>query len=59
MQERYQVEYEKQKPDKKLRYLFNMGSMDLTVEMDSGESFSATVNPLQAAIIELFSRQSK
>lgn len=59
MQERYQVEYEKQKPDKKLRYLFNMGSMDLTVEMDSGEAFSATVNPLQAAIIELFSQQSK
>jgi anaphase-promoting complex subunit 2 len=59
MQERYQVEYEKQKPDKKLRYLSNMGSVELTVEMDSGETLSAAVNPLQAAIIELFSQQSK
>jgi len=59
MQERYQIEFEKQKPDKKLRYLPNMGSIDLTIDMDSGETFSATVNPLQAAIIELFSQQGK
>lgn len=57
MQERYQVEYEKQKPDKKLRYLAHMGTVDLTVEMDNGEQFTATVSSLQAAIIELFSEQ--
>lgn len=57
MQERYEVEYEKQKPDKKLRYLPHMGTVELTVEMDSGETLSATVNTLQAAIIELFSQQ--
>lgn len=58
MQKRYQDEFEKQKPDKKLRYLPNMGSVDLTVEMDSLETLTVTVNPLQAAIIELFSETS-
>lgn len=58
MQKRYQEEFEKQKPDKKLRYLPNMGSVDLTVEMDSLETLTVTVNPLQAAIIELFSETS-
>lgn len=56
MVEKYQVEFEKQKPDKKLRYLPHLGTIDLTIEMDSGESISATVNPLQAAVIELFSQ---
>lgn len=57
MQERYQVEYEKQKPDKKLRYLAHLGTVDITIEMDNGEQHTATVNPLQAAVIELFSEQ--
>jgi hypothetical protein len=58
MQAQYRTEYEKQKPDKKLRYVPNMGTVDLVVEMDSGETLEVTVNPLQAAIIELFSMQS-
>lgn len=57
MQKVHLTEYEKQKPDKKLRYVLNVGTVELTVEMDSGETLHLTVTPLQAAIIELFSQQ--
>ncbi|KAF8322634.1 hypothetical protein DL93DRAFT_2223518 [Clavulina sp. PMI_390] len=59
MQDRYHVEYEKQRPDKKLRFLPHMGTVDLTVEMDDGQQLSVTVNPLHAAIIDLFSQQKR
>ena len=52
----YNKSFARLKPDKKLRWLPQLGTVNLTVELqDRTLTFDAT--PLQASLIELFGRQ--
>lgn len=50
----YAKEFVAFKPDKRLRYLPQLGSVSLSVELKD-RTMDVTVPPLEAAIIELFS----
>jgi len=56
MQEDYAREFTVFKPDKKLKWLPNLGTVHLDVELED-RTISADVPPLEAAIIELFSQK--
>ncbi len=52
--ESYSKEFTAFKQDKKLRWLPQLGTLDLTIEL-SDRTLEVHVPPLEAAIIELFS----
>ena len=58
LQDLYAREYHTFKPDKKLRWMPQMGSVELQVEL-AHRTISTEVNPLQAAVVELFSYQGR
>lgn len=62
LNDRQQLEYERTfiglKPDKKLRWLPQLGTINITVEL-SDRSMTLDVNPLQASLIELFSARGE
>lgn len=59
---RYQEEYAKRfsdfKPDRKIRFISNLGTVTLELEL-SDRTLSVEVTPLQAAMIDLFSERGK
>ncbi|TFY75769.1 hypothetical protein EWM64_g8243 [Hericium alpestre] len=56
IQESYAREYAIFKPDKRLRWLPNLGTVHLEVELQD-RTITADVSPLEAAFIELFSEK--
>jgi anaphase-promoting complex subunit 2 len=56
LQENFSKKYEEQKPDKRLHWVHQMGSVTITVELKDRTLSSITVTPLEAAVIELFSQ---
>jgi anaphase-promoting complex subunit 2 len=54
LQEEYASEFSKFKPDKKLRWLPHLGTVELELHLED-RIVKATVPPLEAAFIELFS----
>lgn len=56
IQENYAKEFIVFKPDKKLIWMSHLGSISLDVELDD-RTISADVPPLEAAFVELFSKQ--
>jgi len=56
MQEAFSRQYEEQKPDKRLHWVHQMGTLTITVELRDRTLSSITVTPLEAAVLELFSR---
>lgn len=52
----YSQEYSAFKPDKKLRWLPQLGTVDLEIELKD-RKIEVQVPPLEAAIIELFSEK--
>lgn len=55
-QAEYQRAFRTYKPDKKLRWLPQLGSVDLTIDLKD-RSLSLQVTPLQASVLELFNQQ--
>jgi anaphase-promoting complex subunit 2 len=53
---RYESAYARMKPDKKLRWLPQLGSVSMELEL-ADRKIEIEVTPLQAAIIELFSEK--
>lgn len=56
LQDAYAKQYTLFKPDKRLRWISSMGSVTVDVELQD-RTISATVKPLEAAFIELFSEK--
>jgi anaphase-promoting complex subunit 2 len=56
--ETYSKEYSLFKPDKKLRWLPQLGSVDLSIELKD-RTVEVKVPPLEAAIIELYSQKGQ
>lgn len=56
LQEEYASEFTKFKPDKKLQWLPQLGTVQLDVELED-RTVSVEVLPLEAALIELFSEK--
>ncbi len=57
LQDQYTAEFTKFKPDKKLRWLTHLGTVDVELELED-RVVDALVSPLEAAVIELFSERS-
>ncbi|QRW00465.1 cullin family [Ceratobasidium sp. AG-Ba] len=57
MQEVFEHEYEEHKAGKKLRWMNNLGTISLDVELED-RTISADATPLEAAVIELFSEKA-
>ncbi|KAM6489967.1 Cullin homology [Amanita muscaria] len=57
LQEEYASEFHKFKPDKKLRWLPQLGTVHLELELQD-RTVDVTVPPLEAAFIELFSQKT-
>ncbi|KAK1228790.1 hypothetical protein PQX77_008171 [Marasmius sp. AFHP31] len=57
LQEQYAREFATFKPDKKLRWLPHLGTVDLELQLED-RTIEADVPPLEAAFIELFSEKS-
>lgn len=55
MQEDYAKAFSVTKPDRKIRFMSNIGSISLDLELSDRTVSLTDVTPLQAAIIELFS----
>ncbi|KAG9006075.1 hypothetical protein FRB90_010080 [Tulasnella sp. 427] len=55
MQEDYAKSFSVTKPDRKIRFMSNVGSISLNLELSDRTVSLTDVTPLQAAIIELFS----
>lgn len=53
LQESYQKAFAVMKPDKRLQWLPNMGSVEVDIEMDD-RSYNLEVTPAQAVVLELF-----
>ncbi|KDQ25445.1 hypothetical protein PLEOSDRAFT_1113443 [Pleurotus ostreatus PC15] len=58
LQDQYTAEFTKFKPDKRLRWLTHLGTVDVELEFED-RVVEALVSPLEAAVIELFSEQSE
>ena len=56
IQESYGKEFVNFKPDKRLRWLSHLGSVELAIEL-SDRTLEVEVNPLEAAVMELFSEK--
>ena len=56
LQKEYAQEFHKFKPDKRLKWLPQLGTMQLELELGD-RIVEATVPPLEAAFIELFSQK--
>lgn len=54
----YEQTYVRSRPDKKLRWLPQLGSVNITVEL-TDRALTLDVTPLQASIIELFTSQGQ
>ncbi|KAK2463769.1 hypothetical protein APHAL10511_004207 [Amanita phalloides] len=57
LQKEYAQEFHKFKPDKRLKWLPQLGTVELELELED-RTVDATVPPLEAAFIELFSQKS-
>ena len=58
LQEEYSAGFSKFKPDKKLRWLPHLGTVKLELQLVD-RTIEASVPPLEAAFIELFSEKGK
>ena len=58
LQQDYQKRFQTLKPDKRLRWVPNVGTVELSIELDD-RTLDLEVTPLQAAIVELFQRQGR
>lgn len=56
MQEAFEQEFTEHKAGKKLRWMNNIGTVSLDIELED-RTVNADATPLEAAIIELFSEQ--
>jgi anaphase-promoting complex subunit 2 len=56
MQEEYARKYQQLKPDKKLHWVHQMGSLKLAIELKD-RTVEVNATPLEAAVIELFSEK--
>jgi anaphase-promoting complex subunit 2 len=56
MQRRYQEEFHRFKPDKYLKFLPHLGTVDIKLELED-RTVEVESTPLQATIIEYFSKQ--
>ncbi|KAF8627672.1 hypothetical protein AX15_004309 [Amanita polypyramis BW_CC] len=56
LQDEYSKEFHRFKPDKKLKWLPQLGTVQLKLELED-RTIDATVPPLEAAFIELFSQK--
>ena len=56
IQDTYAREFHEFKPDKKLHWLPHLGTISLDIELQD-RTVSVEVPPLEAAVIELFSRK--
>ena len=56
IQQEYLKEFSTFKPDKRLRWLPQLGSVQLEIELED-RKLDLQVSPLEAAIVELFSEQ--
>lgn len=56
LRDRYAKEFQLFKPDKKLHWLPHLGTINLDIELDD-RTLTVDVQPLEAAIIELFSEK--
>lgn len=56
MQEEYSKKYQELKPDKKLHWVHQMGTLKLSIELEAG-TLEVDATPLEAAVIESFSEQ--
>ena len=56
MQEEYAQRYQQLKPDKKLHWVHQMGSLKLAIELKD-RTVGVNATPLEAAVIELFSEK--
>jgi anaphase-promoting complex subunit 2 len=52
----YAQAYHQIKPDKHLRWLSGLGTVEVTLEL-ADRTIEAEVTPLQAAVVELFGQQ--
>lgn len=57
-QSNYEAKFVQLKPDKKLKWLPQLGTVNLTLDL-ADRSLTLDVSPLQASIIELFSAQGE
>ncbi len=55
----YGKEFKKHKPSRHLEWLKHVGTVDLELQMESGESKQFSVTPLQATVISFFSEQDR
>ncbi len=58
LQDEYARQFQKFKPDKRLRWLSPLGTMQLELHLGD-RTVEATVPPLEAAFIELFSQKRR
>jgi anaphase-promoting complex subunit 2 len=58
LQEEFGKKYETIKPDKKLHWVHQMGTLKLAIELKD-RTIEVTATPLEAAVIELFSEKRK
>jgi hypothetical protein len=58
LQEEFAKKYETIKPDKKLHWVHQMGTLKLAIELKD-RTIEVTATPLEAAVIELFSEKCK
>jgi anaphase-promoting complex subunit 2 len=58
MQEEYARKYQELKPDKKLHWVHQMGTLKLAIELEAC-TIEVDATPLEAAVIESFSEQRK
>jgi anaphase-promoting complex subunit 2 len=56
MQEAFEKEFNEYKAGKKLRWMNNIGTVSLDIELED-RTVSVDATPLEAAVIELFSEQ--
>ncbi|BGP15265.1 hypothetical protein JCM10213_007046 [Rhodosporidiobolus nylandii] len=56
-QQSYSLAYSRVSTHKKLRWLPQLGSVNLTVELADGRSVTTDATPVQAAVLELFDKQ--
>ncbi|KAJ8481473.1 hypothetical protein ONZ45_g15310 [Pleurotus djamor] len=58
LQTQYEAEFNKFKPDKRLRWLSHLGTINITLELEDRD-LTVDVLPLEAAVIELFSQKDE
>lgn len=56
MQEEFEKEFTEHKAGKRLRWMNNLGTVSLDIELED-RTISVEATPLEAAVIELFSEQ--